>query len=91
MLSEGHQPRCEEQEGGVTVTPLDKGCPTPKPSKGNQRGEAESASITLLGKWGIIKEEMETYREGKLMVLRCQSPEVVERWFMALLMGLFPF
>ena len=60
----------------MTVMPLDKGCPKPKPSEGNQRGEAEGASISLLGNWAIIKEERETYREGKLMVLRFQSPEV---------------
>ena len=58
------------------MTPLDKGCPKPKPSEGNQRGEAGGASITLLGNQAIMKEERETYRERKLMVLRFQSPEV---------------
>ena len=58
------------------MTPLDKGCPKLKPSEGNQRGEAGGASITLLGNWAIIKEERETYRERKLMVLRFQSPEM---------------
>ena len=76
MLSEGREPRCGEGEERVTLTPLDKGCPKPKPLEGNQRGEAEGASITLLGKQAIIKEERETYRERKLMVLRFQSPEV---------------
>ena len=58
------------------MTPLDKGCPKPKPSERSQRGEAEGASITLLGNKAIIKEERESYRERKLMVFRFESPEV---------------
>ena len=65
------------------MTPLDKGCPKPKPSEGNQRGEAGGASITLLGSSAIINEERETYRERKLMLSRFQLPEVSERWFMS--------
>ena len=81
MLSEGREPRCGEEEEGVTVTPVDKGGPRPTPSEVNERGEAGGASITPLGNEAIIIDERETYREGKLMVLRFQSPEVQERWF----------
>ena len=76
MLSKSREPLCGEEEERVTVTPQDKGCPKPKPSEGNQRGEAGGASITLLGSKAMIKEERDTYREGKLMGLRFQWPEV---------------
>ena len=89
MLSEGREPQCGEEEERVTVTPLDKGCPKPKPSEGNQRGEAEGASITLLGNYSIITEERETYRERKLMVLRFQLPEVLGEMVRAISQAVF--
>jgi len=37
------------KEERVTIKPLDKDCPKTMPSGGNQRGEAEGSSFTLLG------------------------------------------
>jgi len=42
---------------GITMKPLDKGCPYRMPSGGNHGGEVEGSSITLQGTKVIIEGE----------------------------------
>ena len=66
MLSEGREPRCGEEEERVTVTPLDKGCPKPKPSEGNRDPEEGVAGRCYIKeRLAVTEPQDETGRRRK--------------------------